>query len=458
MTRPLRIVLVLLALAPVVVQPMQNAGRERFELDVVASGLDYPWELTWGPDGYLWVTERTAKRVTRVNPVDGSASVAGTVPEAVQTFAQDGVLGLALHPRLLQGTGENYVYVAYTYRDGSRPWLKVRRYSYDPGTGTLGNPVDVMTRLPTHDDHVSGRLAMGPDEKLYLTIGDQGSNFLQNYCNLNHAQDLPTAAQVRAGDWTSYQGKILRMNLDGSIPDDNPSIAGVRSHIFSYGHRNAQGLAFGPDGRLYASEHGPSTDDEVNLIEAGRNYGWPRVAGYRDDQSYVYANWSASSPEPCSALTFSTRTIPASVPQSKETDWSHPDFRPPLQTFFTVPDDYDFRAQGGATIAPSSLAIYTTRGGGIPGWADSLLVPGMIKGRVYRQKLSADGRSAAGDPVELFRTANRYRDILVGPDGRAIYLATDNAGRTTGRNGEMTQDLEHPGAIIRFTYDGGNEH
>ena len=261
------------------------------------------------------------------------------------------------------------------------------------------------------------------------------------------------ATDVQTGNWMSYEGKVLRLNLDGSIPSDNPSIGGVRSHILSYGHRNPQGLAFGLDGLLYASEHGPSTDDELNLIESGRNYGWPQVAGYQDGQSYAYFNWSASHPESCNALTFSTTEIPASVPRNLESAWSHQDFQPPLQTFFTVPNDYDFRAQGGATIAPSSLEIYTMREGGIPGWADSLLVPGMIKGRMYRQKLSVDGRSAAGDPVELFRTANRYRDVALNPNGRTIYIATDNAGRTTGRTGEMTQELEHPGAIIQFTYN-----
>ena len=453
MTRYLSTALLLLALAPIAVHSTQNVAQESFTLSVLTTGLEYPWEITWGPDGYLWVTERTAKRVTRVNPVDGTQHVAVTIPEAFQSVAQDGVLGLALHPGLLLGAGDDYVYVAFTYQDGSRSRLKVRRFSYDPDTRRLESPVDLIAGLPAHDDHLAGRLAIGPDEKLYLTIGDQGSNWLQNFCNPNRAQELPTAADVQARDWTRYEGKVLRLNLDGSIPSDNPSIGGVRSHILSYGHRNPQGLAFGLDGLLYASEHGPSTDDELNLIEAGGNYGWPRVAGYQDDQSYVYANWSASRPESCGALAFSTSEIPASVPQEVESAWSHPDLQPPLQTLFTVPNDYDFRAQGGATIAPSSLGIYTTREDGIPGWADSLLVPGMIKGRMYRQKLSADGRSAAGEPVELFRTANRYRDVAINPNGRSIYIATDNAGRTTGRTGEMTQELEHPGAIIQFTYD-----
>ena len=313
---------------------------------------------------------------------------------------------------------------------------------------------DIITGLPAHDDHLGGRLRIGPDEKLYLSIGDQGGNWLHNFCNPNLAQALPTAAQVQAGDWTTYEGTILRLNLDGSIPDDNPTIDGVRSHILSYGHRNPQGLAFGDDGRLYASEHGPSTDDELNLIRAGGNYGWPDVAGYRDEQMYVYANWSASSSAPCDSLSFSQSEVPASVPQQTETAWSHPDFRPPLQTLFTVPSDYDFDTQGGATIAPSSLAIYTTAEGGIPGWANSLLVPGLIKGRMYRQPLSADGTTAAGEPIELLRTTNRYRDLELHPNGRTIYVATDSSGRTTGADDAMTQALEHPGAIIQFTYGG----
>ena len=432
----------------------QSRAQENFALSVVTDGLEHPWEVTWGPDDHLWVTERTGFRVTRVNLDDGSQQVAVTVPGVFQSVAQDGLLGLALHPRLMDGPDEAFVYVAFTYEDATDVRLKIRRYSYDPGTGQLGDPLDIITGLPAHDDHLGGRLRIGPDEKLYLSIGDQGGNWLHNFCNPNLAQALPTAAQVQAGDWTTYEGTILRLNLDGSIPDDNPTIDGVRSHILSYGHRNPQGLAFGDDGRLYASEHGPSTDDELNLIRAGGNYGWPDVAGYRDEQMYVYANWSASSSAPCDSLSFSQSEVPASVPQQTETAWSHPDFRPPLQTLFTVPSDYDFDTQGGATIAPSSLAIYTTAEGGIPGWANSLLVPGLIKGRMYRQPLSADGTTAAGEPIELLRTTNRYRDLELHPNGRTIYVATDSSGRTTGADDAMTQALEHPGAIIQFTYGG----
>lgn len=438
-------------------QPTPVPGGEAFSLRVVASALAHPWEMAWAPDGSLWVTERSGKRVTRVNPADGASAPLVTIDEVHQSVTQDGLLGLALHPRLLRGTGEDFVYVAYTHDVDPGPGvsrrLKVRRFTYDAGARALGGPLDIIAGLPAHDDHVAGRVAIGPDEKLYLTIGDQGSNFLQNYCNPNRAQELPTAAAVQARDWSAYQGKVLRIDLDGSIPADNPVIGGVRSHIYSYGHRNPQGLAFGRGGQVYVSEHGPSTDDEVNLLEAGKNYGWPLVAGYRDDQMYAYANWSASAPEPCRSLKFSATAPPPSVPQQMEGAWSHPDFRAPMATFFTVPTGYDFRAQGGATIAPSSLDIYTAPA--IPGWADSLLVPALVKGRVYRLKLGADGRSVAGPPVEVLRTANRYRDVALHPDGRTIYLVTDNEGRTTDASGAATQKVEHPGAILAFTYTGG---
>ena len=301
-----------------------------------------------------------------------------------------------------------------------------------------------------HNDHVSGRLAIGPDRKLYLSVGDQGSNFGGNYCITNRAQQIPSASDVAERDWMKYQGKLLRVNLDGTIPADNPTIAGVRSHIYSYGHRNIQGIAFGPDGKVYTAEHGPSTDDELNLIRAGKNYGWPNVAGYQDDRAYVYGNWSAASS--CSALRFNADAVPPEVPQQKESAWRHADFTPPLKTFFTVDNGYDFRARGAATIAPSGLKLYPGGANAIPGWANSLLLVALKAGRVYRMKLSADGTSIAGDAEEVFKTTNRYRDIALAPDGRRIYLATDPTGRTTDSAGVMTTALENGGAILEFSY------
>jgi PQQ-dependent dehydrogenase (s-GDH family) len=295
---------------------------------------------------------------------------------------------------------------------------------------------------------VAGRLVTGPDRTLYLSIGDLGANFGQNRCLPNRAQALPTGAQVRARDWSAYAGKILRIALDGSIPSDNPSIDGVRSHVFSYGHRNTLGLAFGPGGRLYASEHGPDTDDEVNLIEAGRNYGWPHVAGFRDDRGYVYANWSASSPQPCASLP-GRGAVPASVPTQIESAWTHPQFTPPLRTFFTFDSVAAARAAGGGTIAPGGLDVHT--GSGVSGWGDSLLVLSMLKGVVYRVPLAADGRSVQEPPTEVFKSTNRYRDIALHPNGRVFYLATDPTGRTADENGAATTTLANPGSVLEFT-------
>ena len=433
-----------------------NAGPEAFTSRTLASNLENPWDLAWGPDHRLWVTERTAFRVTRINPTDGSRHVALVIDGVYQSVVQDGLLGLALHPDLLRGQGRDYVFVAYTYDRDPGPGLdrrlRVRRYSYDHSSHTLRLPFDVIDGLSAHDDHGGGRMVIGADGKLYLSRGDNGSNWLSNYCNRIRAQDLPQAADVQRRDWTNYQGKILRLNLDGSIPDDNPIFGGVRSHIYAIGLRNVQGLVFGPGGLLYASDHGPTTDDELNVIEAGRNYGWPHVAGFRDDRAYSYTNWSASSPEPCQTLKFDRVFAPAAVPRSQESGWNDPAFAPPVATFFTVSADYDLPRFGAATIAPAGIDIYTSTA--IPGWANSVLITGMRTGATYRVKLDAAGRAARGEPTEYFRSANRYRDVVVSPDGRRIFLATDNFGTTMAPDGASTSRLADPGAIVEFAYTG----
>lgn len=443
---------VLTALATLAAQ-----APERFAMRVVAQGFDAPWEITWGPDNQLWVTERRGRRVLRINPADGAQSVVLVLPEVHQSVTQDGLLGLALHPDLLAGRQTDFVYLAFTYDDAPGPEfvrrMAVRRYTFDMASGRLGEPKDLLTGLPVHDDHIAGRLKFGPDRMLYLSLGDEGANFGANRCNLNRALDLPKAADVAEKNWTSYQGKILRFAADGSIPGDNPTIGGVRSHIFSYGHRNPQGLVFGPGGRLYESEHGPDVDDEVNLIEAGGNYGWPRVAGYRDEKAYSYANWSASSPPPCASLPQGRGAIPPSVPQQAESTFQAPDFKPPIQTFFTVEPATEAQRRPGNTIAPGSLDI-VTGDAGVPGWRTSLLLPSMLRGLVYRMLLAPDGKSVAGGPIEYFRTTNRYRDLAVGPDQKTFYIVTDNDGATIDASGARTRTLANPGAILEFKYAG----
>ena len=455
-----RLMLNLFVGAALILLIFQIAGttQSTFSMRVIATGLDAPWDILWGPDNRLWVTERIGKRVDRVNPADGTVTRTVLIDEVYPgTSWHEGLLGLALHPDFSKGLGRDFVYVAYTYDADPGAALvrrlKVRRYAFNAANGTLVDPLDVITNLPAHDDHGGGRLVFGPDQKLYLSRGDHGSNWLANYCNPIRSQELPTAAQIAAHDWQAYQGKILRLNIDGSIPSDNPTLNGVRSHVFSYGHRNPQGLVFGPTGLLYESEHGQQTDDEVNLIVAGGNYGWPHVAGFRDDRGYVYSPW-AQSTAPCSTLKFDEFAAPPSVPRQKESEWKGT-FIPPLRSFFPVPEGYDLKASGVSTIAPSTLEIYA-HPTGIAGWANSLLLPGMTRGRVYRVKLSANGKSVVGENEEIFRAANRYRDVVVGADGRTFYAATDPAGlgRTTDPDGKPTVTYANPGSILEFKYTG----
>jgi PQQ-dependent dehydrogenase (s-GDH family) len=422
---------------------------EAFAARVVADGFEDPWEVAWGPDGQLWITERVGKRIVRVDPADGSRKVAVRIDEVYQTLAQDGLLGLALHPQLTRGS--SHVYVMYTY-DASRGGeparrAKIRRYTYDPAAQELREPVDLLTDLPHGPDHGASRIVFGPDAKLYASRGDHGSNFLAYYCVPIRAQELPTAADIAARNWRGYEGKILRVDLDGSIPADNPVLDGVRSHVYSYGHRNPQGMAFGPDGRLYASEHGQDTDDEVNRIEAGRNYGWPLIAGFRDDEYYTYANWSASAPTPCTSLSYG-RDVPSSVPRIEESAAELRDFMPPLATFFTVKTGYDVRTLGNATAALAGLEVYSSPA--IPGWGPSILVAGMTSGVIYR--LPLNGSPAA--PLTYFKAQDRYRDLAIAPDGRRIYAVTDTNGRVVTPSGELTTALAHPGALLEFTYIG----
>ena len=450
------------------------AGKQQFREEVLARGLEWPWEVTWGPDNMLWVTERTAGRIDRIDPRTGKASVAIRIPEVSAPGGQDGLLGLALHPDLLEGKGRDYVFTAYTYIDKAKGpratvtdpaspyrdlYTKIVRLTYDPKTGKLSNPVDLITGMPASSDHNSGRMKIGPDRKLYYTIGDGGNDQLGNWCIPIQAQRLPTSEEVRNKDWFAYQGKSLRMNLDGSIPDDNPVIKGVRSHIFTYGHRNMQGIDFAPNGVLYAAEQGPKTDDEINILKPGGNYGWPHVAGFRDDKAYQYARW-ADATTPCKELKFSDLRIDPSVPREDETSWQEP-MVDPIATMFTVPSDWNFADPkcGGIdfvcwpTVALSSIETYMPKAGeGVPGWDNSLIVSTLKRGSLYRLPLGDDGKSLRGPIERYFQSENRFRDLALSPDMKTIYVATDNGGLTESMSGGTTTTMANPGEILAFTY------
>lgn len=455
--------------APAKPQPTESAQEQppsdsKAPARVLVSGLEGPWEVTWGPDNMLWVTERAGRRVTRIDPESGTTRVAVTIGEVLVDEQHEGLLGMALHPELLAGSGNDYVYVAYTY-DGTpgdgdeqdNPRAKVVRFTYQPATETLSEPRELISGIPAGNDHNGGRLKIGPDRKLYYSLGEQGANQLTNFCKPIEAQRLPTGGEVQNADWSAYKGKVLRMDLDGAIPADNPMLNGVRSHIYTYGHRNQQGLVFGPDATLYQAEQGPNTDDELNIIRAGGNYGWPHVAGYRDNQAYAYVNWSAA--PNCQSLTWTNLTdpasVPAGVPRAEETDYTGT-FVEPIKTLYTVQNGYNFEDETcGETfficrpsIAPSSLDYYP-KDGAIPGWGGSLLVTSLKVGALYRFKLSGDGQGVR-DEDQLFDTVNRYRDLAIGPDNRTFYIATDNAGFTRDANGGATNVLANPGSILVF--------
>ncbi|ALJ18711.1 PQQ-dependent sugar dehydrogenase [Microbacterium sp. No. 7] len=212
---------------------------------VVATHLAAPWSLTPVGDAVL-VSERDSGRIVEVSP-DGVITEVAVIDD-VSHGGEGGLLGLAFD-------GASGLYVYSTGPAGNR----VERYELTgpPGARTLGEPEPIIDALPAAGFHNGGRIAFGPDGKLYVPVGDAG---------------VPEAAQ----DPIAPHGKILRLNPDGTVPDDNP-VDG--SPVYSLGHRNVQGLAWTDDGRLFASEFGQDTWDELNEIVPGGNYGWPEAEG-----------------------------------------------------------------------------------------------------------------------------------------------------------------------------------
>lgn len=439
--------------------PTQNG----FSVRILATNFSAPHNILYGPDGALWITERLGKNITRVDPTNGSKLSTMEVPDVWQSEGQDGLMGMAFDPDF---NNTNYIYVAYTYAgevgDDVDRRAKITRFTYDPATSTIGEPFDLVSGLHASVDHNSGRMTFGPDGMLYYTIGDQGNNQLSRYCFDIQAQELPTAEEVAAQNWGTYQGKVLRMNSDGSIPEDNPEINGVRSHIFTYGHRNPQGLEVGPNGDLYVAEHGPSADDEVSRLQAGGNYGWPYVSGLQDGQAYQYVNWSAA--ENCEELEYDNLPPhPPQVPVMNESEFDAENFVPPVYTFYTVPNDYNFTDHDcdiayicNPTVAPSSLDLYTSEV--IPDWNGTFLMTTLKAGRIFHLILNEEGTALAQEPVELFRSENRYRDLAFDPDGRTIYVITDSFGPAQNIEGGSTTQLWTPGSLIAFTYEGGGNN
>ncbi|MFJ9522462.1 PQQ-dependent sugar dehydrogenase [Kitasatospora sp. NPDC101801] len=234
----------------------------------VADGLDTPWGVARLPDGELLVGSRDQGRVTRVSLTGGARVEVGTVP-GVRPGGEGGLLGLALSPGFAE---DRAVYAYFTAEEDNR--IVRLRYQDDQ----LTDPRTVLTGIPKGSNHDGGRIAFGPDGMLYAGTGEAGRTAL---------------AQDRA----SLGGKILRMTPDGAPAPGNPFPGSV---VYSLGHRNVQGLAWDPQGRLWAAEFGQNTWDELNLIAPGGNYGWPVVEGKAGRSGYVdpFAQWTTAEASP----------------------------------------------------------------------------------------------------------------------------------------------------------------
>ncbi|WP_162296716.1 PQQ-dependent sugar dehydrogenase [Confluentibacter citreus] len=429
--------------------------------------LNNPNTIVYGPDDNLWITERLGRKVVKVDPELGGSKTVMLDLTGLATAtsgSQDGLMGMAVHPDLYTdiNTSNNFVYLAYTYSSGGLK-LRIVRYTYNAGTGLLdsSSATTILEGFDASNDHNSGKLIFGPDMKLYYTAGDQGANQYNNSCDEIRSQYLPTSGgqtPTSIADKAEYKGKILRIELDGSIPADNPTLGGFRTHIYTYGHRNPQGIAFASNGKLYSSEHGPKVDDELNVIEAGKNYGWPAISGYYDNLAYQYCNWSSAG---ASCSPFSENGCPVGATSTAEFDPINnailPNFAPPIGTYNTTALADPF---GGffawPTVAPSSIAVY--EGGVVPGWGNSLLIPTLKKGTIFRAKLNASGDGLESQVYEEFHSSNdRYRDVIAAPDGRTFYAITDSSGSTSGPSGTTPQTIQNPGVVIKIEYTGAPE-
>jgi aldose sugar dehydrogenase len=464
-----------------------NGGTETFSKTVInnAYNFQHPFDMFIGPDDSLWVNEKPGL-ISKVHKTNGGRRIILDIRNQVtftRTFSgptvngikQDGILGMALHPDAMKGLGKDSLYLAFCYNGTAARRVKIVKFYCNPTNNLLTNQIDLIIGLSGSDDHNGGKLVFGPDKKLYYSNGDQGANQFGNACVEIKSQKDPTSTT----DFVNYAGHVLRLNLDGSIPTDNPTFAGVKSHVYSKGHRNPQGLVWQKDltgaipasgAILYESEQGAVTDDEINMIESGKNYGWPYIAGFNDDLFYTYKNWSLF---PTGTLNCSnygsecgtaTNMTGANAPKL-ESSWPTPSqYTSPMksQAATTTPDCVDYLAR--PTVAWSSIEHYNPNIG-IPGWSNSLLLTTLKNSSVLRYKLNATGTAMVADTIQYFRTQaagwgiNRYRDIAIGNDGVTIYVITDSLGATSGVTagggaGGSGGAVVNEGKIIAYKYTG----
>jgi aldose sugar dehydrogenase len=325
------------------------------KLETVAGKLQNPWGLAFLPDGRMLVTERPGK--LRIVTKDGRKSdpLKG-VPE-VAANEQGGLLDVAVDPKFAEN---GLVYLSYSEPGEGGAGTAVARGKL--GTDTLDNVEVIFRQKPKVDGdlHFGSRLVFSPDGRLFVTLGDR--------FKFEPAQDL-----------SSHIGKVVRINPDGSVPEDNPFVGqdGKLPEIWSFGHRNAQGAAIHPEtGKLWETEFGPLGGDELNIIEPGKDYGWPAVS------------WGSH---------YDGKATPD----------------PPTRPEFT-----DAIRHWTPVISPSGMTFYT--GDAIPGWKGNLLIAGLSAQGIIR--LTVDGEKVTDE--ERIPLESRIRNVVQGPDG-AVYALTD---------------------------------
>ena len=343
-----------------------DAGPVNYEVETVVEGLDHPWSLAFLPDGNMLVTQRTGKLLL-VKP-DGSKDTIQDFtgswefpPVHFGTSIQAGLFDVALHPEFAENS---LVYISYTgLLENGENTLLLTRFAYADGKLTGGEELFRASPSRVQGNHYGARIAFLPDGTLLMPVGD-AFHFREE------AQTLD-----------NHFGKIVRLNADGSVPADNPFVEteGALPEIWSYGHRNPQGILVTNDGRVLENEHGPAGGDEVNEIKPGANYGWPTV---------TYAlDYSGGRVSPFEALDGTEQSLVHFTP----------------------------------SIAPSGFAQYS--GEAFPDWEGDLFLSALALRHVRHIDMNADG--SLGEQAELFGELGvRFRDVRKGPDGM-LYLLTE---------------------------------
>jgi aldose sugar dehydrogenase len=354
----------------------------RIRAVTVATGLVHPWSLAFLPDGKtLLVAEASRLRVIRDGALDPTP--VWTVPAGTSKENNDSLKWVAVHPRFAEN---GFVYLSHPISGERGTTLAVSRGRFDGAKLEDVRQIFVADAWET-SGNMGGKLLFGPDETLYVTVGDRD----RLCCTGTEDNSL----RLKAQDLGNHVGKTLRLRDDGSAPSDNPFVgrSGAKPEIYTIGHRNGYGLAFNPEtGVLWQAEIGPMGGDEVNVLLPGHNYGWPLVSMGRN-----YTGSLASE------------------------QWYHRDGMDDPRMFW-VP-----------SISPSSLAFYT--GDKFPRWQGSVLV-GALNG-LSLQRVSFGQPSQAERREPLLRPLNlRIRDVQQSPDGY-IYVATEVRFQGTDPNGTV---------------------